>query len=155
MENDFMAKPYFSSDNRTGKALRIIGMVFVGLVFAVLFALVFGFLVKWIWNLLMPGLFGLSAISYWQAFGLVILAKLLFGAFGSHHHDRWHKHPRPFHDWRHRRKNSEDDEPWRRRSRDSKYYKQYWQDEGKAAFEAYMKRAEMEKKTEGDSGTSE
>ena len=58
------------------KALRVVGMVFVGLVFALLFALVFGFLVKWLWNWLMPAVFGFKEITYWQAFAMVVLAKL-------------------------------------------------------------------------------
>lgn len=141
-------KPYRSSDSKAMKTLRIIGMVFVGLIFVVLFALVFGFLVKWIWNLLMPELFGLKEITYWQAFGMVVLAKLLFGAFGSHHHDRGDRHPRPFFDWHGHFKRSEDDEPWSRKNKYWKHYKTYWQDEGKPAFEAYMRRVEKEKEEE-------
>ncbi len=36
-------------------------------------------LVQCLWNWLLPDIFGLKEISYWQAFGLFILAKLLFG----------------------------------------------------------------------------
>ena len=99
---------------------------------------------KWIWNVLMPDLFGLKEITYWQAFGMVILAKLLFGAFGSHHHDHKGGRPRPFLDWHGTFKRSEYDEPWNKRHKDWKYYKKYWQDEGKSTFEAYMKRIENE-----------
>jgi hypothetical protein len=31
-----------------------------------------------LWNWLMPGLFGLKLIGYWQAIGLLILSKILF-----------------------------------------------------------------------------
>jgi hypothetical protein len=58
------------------------GVKFV--LFAVLFvALLFllGFVVMWLWNWLMPALFGLKSIGYWQAFGLIILSKILFGGF--------------------------------------------------------------------------
>ncbi|MBW1803712.1 MAG: hypothetical protein JRJ85_23640 [Deltaproteobacteria bacterium] len=141
MENNFKEKNEYPPESRTRRVLRIIGMVFVGLVFVVLFALVFGFLVKWLWNALMPDLFGLKAITYWQAFGMVILAKLLFGAFGAHQHDRWGKEHPPFRRWHdHFRKPEE--EPWSQKSRHWKHYKEYWQDEGKAAFEAYMGRKE-------------
>ena len=44
---------------------------------------VFSFLVMWLWNWLMPVLFGLHAISYWQALGLLVLSKILFGSFGG------------------------------------------------------------------------
>ncbi len=141
MENNLIERRFRSSDGRAGKILRIIGMVFVGLIFAVLFALVFGFLVMWLWNFLMPELFGIKQITYWQAFGMVILAKLLFGSFGTHGHDR--KYPRPFGRW-HDRFHGSEDKPWTRRSRQWKSYKQYWRDEGKAAFEAYLRREEKE-----------
>jgi hypothetical protein len=155
MENHFLKKFYRPSDSRVMKTLRIIGMVLVGLIFVVLFALAFGFLVKWIWNLLMPDLFGLKEITYWQAFGMVILAKLLFGAFGTRHHDHGERHPRPFPNWHGRFGRPEDYVPWNRRHKDWKYYKKYWQDEGKAAFEAYMKRIEKEKEGESGSATQE
>lgn len=35
-----------------------------------------------LWNWLMPAIFGLSSISLWQALGLFLLSKLLFG-FGG------------------------------------------------------------------------
>jgi hypothetical protein len=43
---------------------------------------VFGFVASHLWNGLMPGLFGLRAITFWQAIGLIILGRLLFGGFG-------------------------------------------------------------------------
>jgi len=51
----------------------------------------------WLWNALMPGLFGLKTIGYWQGVGLVILARVLFGFSGHfnkmHEHCQAHKHP--------------------------------------------------------------
>ena len=32
----------------------------------------------WLWNWLMPAIFGLTTINYWQALGLMALASLLF-----------------------------------------------------------------------------
>ncbi len=49
----------------------------------VLFAFLFGWVVMSLWNALMPAIFGLKAIGYWQALGLFILAKILFGGFGG------------------------------------------------------------------------
>ena len=143
MDNGFIERRYRSSNGR--KVLRIIGMVFVGVIFAVLFALVFGLLVKWLWNVLMPGLFGVPQITYWQAFGIVILAKLLFGSFGSkmHGHDHWSGRPVPFGKW-HDRFHGPEEAPWSKRSRNWKAYRRYWQDEGKAAFDAYMERKDQE-----------
>jgi len=69
---------------------HIIGWFIIGLGFAGLFALVFGLVVKWLWHMLMPAVFGLSEITFWQAFGVVILAKLLFGGFSPRRYDRSH-----------------------------------------------------------------
>ncbi|TYP94157.1 hypothetical protein BC792_11325 [Sphingobacterium allocomposti] len=40
-------------------------------------------LVQYLWNWLVPDIFGFKAISYWQAFGLFVLSKILFGGFGK------------------------------------------------------------------------
>ncbi|MFL6450408.1 MAG: hypothetical protein ACJ746_22410 [Bryobacteraceae bacterium] len=39
------------------------------------------FVVMSLWNALMPGIFALRTISFWQALGLLVLSKLLFGGF--------------------------------------------------------------------------
>jgi hypothetical protein len=36
-----------------------------------------------LWNALMPDIFGLPALNYWQAAGIVVLARILFGGLGS------------------------------------------------------------------------
>jgi hypothetical protein len=42
-----------------------------------------GTLVAWLWNTLLPPLFGLPAVSFWQALGLLLLARILFGGFSG------------------------------------------------------------------------
>jgi hypothetical protein len=71
----------------TNRVLR--GLKFVA--FAIVFAAVFGWVVMSLWNWLMPNLFGLHLITYWQALGLLILAKILFGGFRGRpgHHMQW------------------------------------------------------------------
>ena len=63
-----------------------------GLVLAAVLAFLFGLIVMALWNWLMPELFGIRAISYWEAWGLVLLAHILFklGGHGNHRsdHDR-------------------------------------------------------------------
>lgn len=49
----------------------------------VLFGWLFGELVMHLWNWLLPPLFGLHAITFWQALGLVLLCRILFGSWGS------------------------------------------------------------------------
>lgn len=41
-----------------------------------------GAVVMLLWNWLMPAIFGLIAINFWQAIGLFVLARILFGRFG-------------------------------------------------------------------------
>ena len=43
---------------------------------------VFSVAAMFLWNALMPGIFGLPVLSYWQAAGLVVLARILFGGLG-------------------------------------------------------------------------
>jgi hypothetical protein len=51
------------------------------LVFVLLAATVFSFVVMELWNWLMPALFSVHAISYGQAFGLLVICRILFGGF--------------------------------------------------------------------------
>ncbi len=53
--------------------------------FVLLAGTVFTFGVMWLWNRLMPVIFGLHAISFWQALGLLVLSKILFGGFHGRH----------------------------------------------------------------------
>ena len=40
----------------------------------------FGFLVAWLWRVTLGDIFGLKPISFWQAWGLVLLSQILFKA---------------------------------------------------------------------------
>lgn len=50
-------------------------------VIAVAFLALFSFIVMRLWNWLTPALFGWHEITYWQALGILILSKILFGGF--------------------------------------------------------------------------
>lgn len=47
----------------------------------ILFVALFGFAVMKLWNWLMPALFGWHEITFWQAMGILVLSKILFGGF--------------------------------------------------------------------------
>lgn len=49
-----------------------------------LFIALGGALVQYLWNWLLPSLFGAPHISFWQALGLLALCRILFGGFGGH-----------------------------------------------------------------------
>ncbi|RAI98409.1 hypothetical protein LX64_04771 [Chitinophaga skermanii] len=60
------------------------------LVCGVAFVAVMGSAIKYLWNWLMPTLFNLPLITFWQALGLFILCKLLFGGmFGGGPKGSW------------------------------------------------------------------
>jgi hypothetical protein len=42
-----------------------------------------GLIVQALWNWLLPPLFGLPNITFWQGLGLLALARILFGGFGG------------------------------------------------------------------------
>lgn len=56
-------------------------LLFFLLPIAVLFA-VTG-IVMGLWNILLPEILGVKPISYWQAMGILVLSKILFGGFHS------------------------------------------------------------------------
>ncbi len=60
------------------KVLKIVRLIAFVLAGVTAFALVLGLAVMWLWNSLMPELFGLPHIAYLQAVGLLVLSHLLF-----------------------------------------------------------------------------
>ncbi len=62
-------------------------------VLATLGVTVFSFVVMSLWNWLMPVVFGLRTIGFWQALGLLILSRILFGGFRGRpgHNMRWRR----------------------------------------------------------------
>ncbi len=56
----------------------------------ILFAIVvFSVATMLLWNALMPVIFKLPVLSFWQAAGLLILARLFFGGARPHYHRPW------------------------------------------------------------------
>src|SRR6202140_5635621 len=60
----------------------------LAIVAMVLFAFIGGEIVLHLWNWLLPPLFGWRQITFWQALGLLVLCRILFGGLGSHHSGR-------------------------------------------------------------------
>jgi hypothetical protein len=52
----------------------------------------FGQAVLQLWNLLMPDIFGLRPISFWQAVGLLALSWILFGGLGMFRRPGYRRH---------------------------------------------------------------
>lgn len=70
---------------------RVVKMMMFAVVFFLVFVPIFGYVVMRLWNWLMPPLFGWHVIGFWQALGLLILCKILFGGFrgGSGRRMHW------------------------------------------------------------------
>jgi|SRR4029077_12150192 hypothetical protein len=76
-------------EKRVSRALKVA-------LFAIVLIAVLGFVVMGLWNSLMPPLFGLHLINFWQAVGLLLLSKILFGGFrgGPGRHVYWRRRMR-------------------------------------------------------------
>ena len=60
-----------------------------------LFAWIGGEIVLHLWNWLMPMLFGLREVTFWQAVGILALSRILFGGLGiggNRSRGRWDRH---------------------------------------------------------------
>lgn len=128
------------TSKKIGKIVGIVGATIAGIFFILLFGFLLGWAVQWLWNNTLAVIFDWPTISYWEAVGLFVLAKLFFGFGHSGGHGK------------HRRKKRGDEgdrkvqDWWKRRMGDDdsvapttdESFKAYWQEEGKAAFEKYM-----------------
>jgi len=61
-------------------ALDVIKVIIVGIVVAIIVALIMGYPIMWLWNFLMPDIFGLPPITILQAIALLVFFSLLFKA---------------------------------------------------------------------------
>ena len=94
---------------------------------------VIGQVVQHLWNWLVPSLFHLSAITFWQALGIVALSRIVLG-------HGWHPSPGR-------------GGPWFGRGRDIdipggrggwKRYAAFWKDEGRVHYEGWLGRQDKE-----------
>ena len=138
-------KSYFKHKLRSKNPIVIIGTVIFIAILIVTFIVLFGLVLMYLWNWLMPELFGLGTIGFWQALGIGLLAKLLFGFGGDRDKEKKCKHDES----RKRGKSSKGDfSKW-------KHYESFWQEEGKKAFNEYINRQNdtFEEDIEGVSDT--
>lgn len=52
------------------------------------FIALFSFIVMSLWNAILPDVLQVSTINFWQAMGILVLSKILFGGFGGWGHKR-------------------------------------------------------------------
>ena len=63
---------------------RLIWIAPLALLAIALFAYIGGEIVMHLWNWLLPPLFGWRQIAFWQALGVLVLCRILFGGTGWH-----------------------------------------------------------------------
>jgi hypothetical protein len=78
-----MEKKWFSKEHKMRKRW----FFFVAPPALVLFIFLCGEVVMHLWNWLLPMLFGWHQVTFWQALGLLLLCRILFGGFGGHGSD--------------------------------------------------------------------
>ena len=57
-------------------------------VFGILMVVLLGLVTQFLWNFIMPDIFGLPMINFWQGLAMFALAKLIFG-FGGGGRGKW------------------------------------------------------------------
>ncbi len=63
---------------------KLVCMVPLAIVGMLVFSFIGGQIVLHLWNWIVPPLFGWPEIGFWQALGLLVLCRILFGGFGMH-----------------------------------------------------------------------
>ncbi|MBT3320151.1 MAG: hypothetical protein HN948_09535 [Clostridia bacterium] len=130
------------------KVLKVIGMVLLGI--AACFA--FGLAIMLLWNWLMPMIFGLTVITYWQGIGILALASILFGRFGGGGSSEKKKHrkkgDRPIRDSIKEEIRKEFEKEYKKEAAKEEgkqsnmdyeqMYEKWWAAEGENRFEEYM-----------------
>ena len=82
--------------NKSYKTMRKRG--FLHVIMALLAIAAFSAITMLLWNALLPNIFGIVSINFWQALGLLVFIRILFGGIGGgaikHLHRHHHKnHP--------------------------------------------------------------
>ncbi len=73
--------------HRMKRRIRL-GFLFIPIFIGGLF--LFNWVVMLLWNAILPAVLGVKAVTFWQAMGILILSKILFGGFGGR---RWRGSP--------------------------------------------------------------
>ena len=121
---------FFNHKLRGRSPGEIAGIVIFGIIAITGLAILFGFVIMWLWNWLMPELFGLPLITYWQGVGLFILLKILLGGCGGGGGKSSNKC-----DENRKRNGKSSFSKW-------KYYDKFWKEEGDQLYQDFIKRQE-------------
>lgn len=133
---------YIKHKMRTKSPIEIVGWVLLAIIGITGLAILFGFIIMWLWNYLMPELFGLTEITYWQAIGLFILSKILLGGFGGGGgSSKSSSKKNKFKDNDCNDSNKNEMSKW-------KHYDKFWEEQGNLAFDEYIAHKTIQNKEE-------
>ncbi len=121
-------KNFFTHNMRKRSPIEIVGMIIFGAAAIIGLAILFGYVIMWLWNWLMPDLFGLSPLTYWQAVGLFILLKILIGGCGGRGGSKSSS-------------NSCDDDKKKKKKGDFskwEHYDKFWKEEGDEMYQKFI-----------------
>ena len=128
---------FFKHKMRRKSPGEIAGWILLGIIAVVGLAILFGYIIMWLWNWLMPDLFGLSTINYWQAVGIFILSKILLGGCGGGGGKESSKGSKSGC----KKGDKNDFSKW-------KYYDKFWTEQGDQAYKEYVKNLHKEDQDE-------
>ncbi|GAA3569048.1 hypothetical protein [Snuella lapsa] len=120
---------FFTHKFRKKSQIEIVGMIIFGAIALTGLVILFGFVIMWLWNWLMPDIFGLTTLSYWQAIGLFVLLKILLGGCGTGGSKDGSKSSND----KCKKDSKTDFSKW-------KYYDKFWKEEGDAHYKEYVER---------------
>ena len=136
--------------NEVPKPFQISAYVILVVLAAFGFGLLFGWIIVWLWNWLMPMIFGLPTITFWQGVGIFVLAKILFGGVSAHNDrsdDKKSKKKKREWSFEFDSDKKEANFEWssdkmKHKSERWEHYDEWWKAEGKASFERFAEDAD-------------
>lgn len=134
-----MSSIQFNQWNRMPRGLKAAVWMGLGIIALSALALLCGWVIQFLWNVTLAEMFSLPDISFWQALGVFVLAKLLFG-FGIGGGSRSSSG----------RKKRKADGTERQQAEDPSAlvtddeFQRFWEAEGKAAWDAYKSRTDAQ-----------
>ena len=125
-----------SFPHNLGKGEKFVFFALMGTAAVIVFGTLLGLLVQFLWNATLVGLLGVGEITFWQALGVLILAKLFFGFGNTGSSPKKSKK---------KTDDAPDDDPTKEQA-----FRDYWAQEGKGAYEAYKSSQQDKRDEAGD-----
>lgn len=123
---------------RKKSPMEIVGAIIFGGILITGLAILFGYVIMWLWNWLMPMIFGLPMLTFWQAVGLFALSKFLLGGIGGSCDKKSSKKKWKCKD---KEESKTDFSKW-------KHYDEFWDEEGEERYQEFLEKKNTIKKEE-------